>query len=497
MSKRKDTKHPDFLGLQLLDDEIGAGARIAKNCNLDKVAQLDKRGGYRRLNQIRYDGGISAIIDVQRICDYQKILICSGIEFGDPEVFEHEGDVAGGSGAAGFFNPNLLPVAIATGAPLIGLPPLAVQFSSAGSFDPEGGALLYFWNFGDGSPINNEANPLHVYNGTQLRTATLTVRDVSGAEDSDTVQVDTRDVIVASTFAAASYSADGAATFVPTIGVPPGGNRYILGANGFIFQFRVNGVNIECYRSEDGLNYVLVGTFAGGLLGNGLPFIGHDGRILCPLTTAAPAAGIAYSDDNGVTWVVVVVGALGGGGPAARGSIPGEIMYMRQNPLGAGFPYEFFLSVNNGAAWALTAGSFGTSGAGPALVGANAGRFIAYGSAPLGEIRTSDDQSLTWQLRQVTAAATPLGIWADGDDAIVEDFLAVNPPWRSVTNGTAWANFIGWGAVMMRQMINRADGYFAATTNGVYFSAALPNFALRGGGGTGWISIATLRDQET
>ena len=37
--------------------------------------------------------------------------------------------------------------------------PLTVNFSSAGSVDPEGQALTYSWDFGDGS-TSTAANPL-------------------------------------------------------------------------------------------------------------------------------------------------------------------------------------------------------------------------------------------------------------------------------------------------------------------------------------------------
>jgi glucose/arabinose dehydrogenase len=61
------------------------------------------------------------------------------------------------------FGGNSPPVAIATATPRFGPTPLVVQFSSAGSFDPEGDALRYEWDFGDGSPISTQPNPVHTY----------------------------------------------------------------------------------------------------------------------------------------------------------------------------------------------------------------------------------------------------------------------------------------------------------------------------------------------
>ena len=57
---------------------------------------------------------------------------------------------------------NQPPVAVAAGTPLSGLAPLAVAFSSAGSFDPEGVTLTYTWTFGDGA-TSTAANPSHTY----------------------------------------------------------------------------------------------------------------------------------------------------------------------------------------------------------------------------------------------------------------------------------------------------------------------------------------------
>ncbi|MDQ6907407.1 MAG: PQQ-dependent sugar dehydrogenase, partial [Chloroflexota bacterium] len=71
-----------------------------------------------------------------------------------------------------------------------GPPPLTVNFSSAGSADPQGGTLSYSWDFGDGSTPSPEANPSHIYELTCgsaacKYVATLTVTSsVSGANGS-------------------------------------------------------------------------------------------------------------------------------------------------------------------------------------------------------------------------------------------------------------------------------------------------------------------------
>ncbi len=83
------------------------------------------------------------------------------------------------------------PVARATATPTSGYSPLTVAFSSAGSVAPEGGALTYQWDFGDGGSPSPAANPSHTYTVTGVRTfvVTLTVTAEGGATGSTLVPV--------------------------------------------------------------------------------------------------------------------------------------------------------------------------------------------------------------------------------------------------------------------------------------------------------------------
>ncbi|WBQ02849.1 carbohydrate-binding protein [Kribbella sp. CA-293567] len=83
---------------------------------------------------------------------------------------------------------NRNPIAKAAGTPTSGGRPLAVAFSSAGSSDPEGGALTYRWTFGDGG-TSTQANPSYTYNTAGNFTATLTVTDPAGLTGSANVQI--------------------------------------------------------------------------------------------------------------------------------------------------------------------------------------------------------------------------------------------------------------------------------------------------------------------
>ena len=76
--------------------------------------------------------------------------------------------------------PNTPPIAAAAANPTSGIAPLAVNFSSAGSTDPDGSLASYSWNFGDGTS-STAANPSHTYTSAGTFTAVLTVTDNRGA----------------------------------------------------------------------------------------------------------------------------------------------------------------------------------------------------------------------------------------------------------------------------------------------------------------------------
>ena len=81
------------------------------------------------------------------------------------------------------------PVAVAGATPRSGDPPLTVQFDGSGSSDPDGGALTYDWDFGDGSPHSSSPNPSHTYTSVGSFTARLRVTDPGGLTGSATVPI--------------------------------------------------------------------------------------------------------------------------------------------------------------------------------------------------------------------------------------------------------------------------------------------------------------------
>lgn len=104
---------------------------------------------------------------------------------GNQSISVVEGYVPGydDSGTGEFENPDWYgfdpPVAVASASSTDGVEPFLVSFGSAGSYDPNGGALGYAWAFGDGDS-SEEASPTHVYTEPGSYTAVLTVTDAQG-----------------------------------------------------------------------------------------------------------------------------------------------------------------------------------------------------------------------------------------------------------------------------------------------------------------------------
>lgn len=490
-----ETKHPDFLGLQLLDDPIGSGAQIAQNCDLHKVAQLDKRPGYRRVNQIRYQGGIAAIIDVQRICDYQKMLIVGGlfgpVDIGAP-VFEHEASAAvGGSGAEPFFDPNLPPIAVADAVPDSGFAPLNVSFSSLGSYDPEGDELTYSWDFGDGTPPSTDPNPNHQYNTPGIFTASLTVTDPEGAQGVDTVEVNMAETLLVAKTASAAVSQDGGLTFAAPAGVGQANFALAKEDGGLLFIFDQDGAGnrVDVYRSDDrGLSFVLVSNIPSQAGAASQPILANNGRIIVPIIQVGTTFyAVAYSDDNGDTWtvsVVLAVAEIGGTGAPTLTYVGGAQVaaFVR---LGGGVPIDTHISNDNAGAWGAGVAGFALSNGFPRVGTLLGGRLVVAGITAGGwEIRTSDDLAVSWQLRSGPHAFAFISMGASGAEAIAGP--AALGTRFSVNTGIAWADGpqFGFGA-FKRSFIRTSQGWFCGSQTDVYFAPALAAFVLRGNTGVG------------
>ena len=83
---------------------------------------------------------------------------------------------------------NQDPVAVAAATPLRGLPPLNVTFNAGGSSDPEGSALTYAWDFGDGTTATG-VTPAHTFTDYGVYPVTLTVTDDQGNTHQDQLEI--------------------------------------------------------------------------------------------------------------------------------------------------------------------------------------------------------------------------------------------------------------------------------------------------------------------
>lgn len=79
---------------------------------------------------------------------------------------------------------NIPPTAVIGADVFYGASPLVVQFTGTSSSDPESQALSYAWDFGDGSPVSSNPEPLHTFTALAgIPTGymvTLTVTDTEG-----------------------------------------------------------------------------------------------------------------------------------------------------------------------------------------------------------------------------------------------------------------------------------------------------------------------------
>jgi PKD repeat protein len=102
------------------------------------------------------------------------------------------GDGGRGSGSVvriAYSPNNSTPIAVASATPTFGTSPLKVTFKGSGSSDPDGDALKYEWDFGDGTAKSTAKDPVHTYMKGGNFDARLKVTDPKNASSTATVRI--------------------------------------------------------------------------------------------------------------------------------------------------------------------------------------------------------------------------------------------------------------------------------------------------------------------
>ncbi|MFI6758646.1 ThuA domain-containing protein [Micromonospora sp. NPDC050417] len=191
----------DYSGNPLFPEIGGGGApmggpvyRYDENLNSERKwpAYYDGKALLGEWNQNKmYTMQVSAdgksLVDINQLLTGMTMLRPMDFEFGPDGalyLIEWGTGFGGNNDNSGIYRIDYIagersPIAVANAEPTSGPAPLAVQFSSAGSRDPDGGALTYAWNFGD-STTSTEANPSHTYAAAGNYNAQLTVTNPKG-----------------------------------------------------------------------------------------------------------------------------------------------------------------------------------------------------------------------------------------------------------------------------------------------------------------------------
>ncbi|MEU7800886.1 ThuA domain-containing protein [Micromonospora arborensis] len=149
--------------------------------NYVKEVHFDSSSAVTRTNPFLPGVGFNKPMDMEFGKDGSLYLLEWGTNFG------------GGNSDSGLYRIDYIqggrsPIVKATGTPTSGKAPLTVQFSSAGTSDPDGNTLSYQWTFGDGT-TSTAANPSKVYTANGNYTAQLKVTDSTGKTGFANVQI--------------------------------------------------------------------------------------------------------------------------------------------------------------------------------------------------------------------------------------------------------------------------------------------------------------------
>jgi PKD repeat protein len=154
------TYPPSYRNSIFIDDYVKRFVKRVKIDDQDKFVGVEDFATYP-------DGEGPFFVDIQALPDGNVGYLDLGWN-GNPAIREYR-----------FSGGNRTPVPAATGSPLGGKAPLKVRFDASNSRDPDGDAVTFAWDFGDGSR-GTGVKPSHIYRKKGNYTATVTVSDDRG-----------------------------------------------------------------------------------------------------------------------------------------------------------------------------------------------------------------------------------------------------------------------------------------------------------------------------
>ena len=191
---------------------------------------------------------------------------------------------------------NLPPTAMASASPRFVAASAPVNFSSAGSFDPEGATLSYNWDFGDNS-TSAASNPAHSYGAEGDYTAKLTVSDGLANITSSDIAISVR---VPPAITTQPQSQSVVATYpvafsVAAVSTPPTSYQWLL--NGIAIAGATStSLSITNPQVASAGSYTVVVTNAGGSATSSNAVLTVLGAYT--FSTFAGTAGVPGSDDG-------------------------------------------------------------------------------------------------------------------------------------------------------------------------------------------------------
>jgi glucose/arabinose dehydrogenase len=203
---------------------------------------------------------------------------------------------------------NRSPTAVIGASPTSGAAPLAVSFNASGSTDPDGDPLTYQWSFGDGG-TSTQASPSHTYTNSGAYTATLTVRDGRGGQDTKTVGISSGNtppeaVVSGDTSyrGGESFSLEGAASDQQQGSIPASGLRWdvrvihgdhihVLGS--YLNRSTLDLQAITDHDADAHYEITMTATDAGGLTDQATVTVNPE-KTTVRLDSSPPGAAVSY-----------------------------------------------------------------------------------------------------------------------------------------------------------------------------------------------------------